>query len=141
MQKISAAPETSVFVIGPYNEPIARVRTGEKVTIETLDAFGNKITSSDDDISQIISLPFVNPLTGPIYVEGAEKGDTLVVTIHDINMTRDYGVSALIPDFGGLCGTVFTRTLQEPLPAKVMLHPINEEGIVFSENLKIPAIP
>ena len=141
MQKISAAPETSVFVIGPYNEPIARVRTGEKVTIETLDAFGNKITSPDDDISQIISLPFVNPLTGPIYVEGAEKGDTLVVTIHDINMTRDYGVSALIPDFGGLCGTVFTRTLQEPLPAKVMLHPINEEGIVFSDNLKIPPIP
>ena len=141
MQKISAAPETSVFVIGPYNEPVARVRTGEKVTIETLDAFGNKITSPDDDINQIISLPFVNPLTGPIYVEGAEKGDTLVVTIHDINMTRDYGVSALIPDFGGLCGTVFTRTLQKPLPAKVMLHPINEEGIVFSENLKIPAIP
>ena len=141
MQKISTSPETSVFVIGPYNEPVARVRTGEKVTIETLDAFGNKITSPDDDISQIISLPFVNPLTGPIYVEGAEKGDTLVVTIHDINMTRDYGVSALIPDFGGLCGTVFTRTLQEPLPAKVMLHPINEEGIVFSDNLKIPAIP
>ena len=141
MQKISAAPETSVFVIGPYNEPVARVRTGEKITIETLDAFGNKITSPDDDISQIISLPFVNPLTGPIYVEGAEKGDTLVVTIHDINVIRDYGVSALIPDFGGLCGTVFTRTLQEPLPAKVMLHPINEEGIVFSENLKIPAIP
>ena len=141
MQKISTSPETSVFVIGPYNEPVARVRTGEKVTIETLDAFGNKITSPDDDITQIISLPFVNPLTGPIYVEGAEKGDTLVVTIHDINMTRDYGVSALIPDFGGLCGTVFTRTLQEPLPAKVMLHPINEEGIVFSDNLKIPAIP
>ena len=141
MQKISTSPETSVFVIGPYNEPVARVRTGEKVTIETLDAFGNKISSPDDDITQIISLPFVNPLTGPIYVEGAEKGDTLVVTIHDINMTRDYGVSALIPDFGGLCGTVFTRTLQEPLPAKVMLHPINEEGIVFSENLKIPAIP
>tara|TARA_B100001123_G_scaffold57292_3_gene61536 strand:+ start:1504 stop:2427 length:924 start_codon:yes stop_codon:yes gene_type:complete len=141
MQKISTSPETSVFVIGPYNEPVARVRTGEKVTIETLDAFGNKISSPDDDITQIISLPFVNPLTGPIYVEGAEKGDTLVVTIHDINMTRDYGVSALIPDFGGLCGTVFTRTLQEPLPAKVMLHPINEKGIVFSENLKIPAIP
>ena len=103
MQKISAAPETSVFVIGPYNEPVARVRTGEKVTIETLDAFGNKITSPDDDITQIISLPFVNPLTGPIYIEGAEKGDTLAVTIHDINVIRNYCVSALIPDFGGLC--------------------------------------
>ena len=137
MQKISATDETGVFVIGPYNKPVAKVAIGETVTIETMDAFGNKITSPDDDITQIISLPFVNPLTGPIYIEGAEKGDTLVVTIHTIDVTRDYGVSALIPDFGGLCGTVFTRTLQPPLPAKVMLHPINEDGITFSQELNI----
>ena len=141
MQKISPADETGVFVIGPYNKPVASVNVGETVTIETLDAFGNKISSPNDDITQIINLPYVNPLTGPIYIKGAEKGDTLVVTIHDINVTRDYGVSALIPDFGGLCGTVFTRTLQPPLPAKVMLHPINDNGVIFSEDLHIQPIP
>ena len=73
MQKISGTSEAGVFVIGPYNEPVAKVAFGETVTIETMDAFGNKITSPDDDITQIISLPFVNPLTGPIYIEGAEK--------------------------------------------------------------------
>ena len=112
MQNITTSVGQGVFVIGPYNEPVAAVSVGETVTIETVDAFGNQITSKKDDIAEVITLPFVNPLTGPIYIEGADKGDTLVVTIHDIAVTRDYGVSALIPDFGGLCGTVFTRTLQ-----------------------------
>ena len=141
MQKISPMAETGVFVIGPYNKPVSSVNVGETVTIETLDAFGNKISSPNDDLTQIISMPYVNPLTSPIYVKGAEKGDTLVVTIHDIHVTRDYGVSALIPDFGGLCGTVFTRTLQPPLPAKIMLHPISDKGVTFSENLPIEPIP
>lgn len=141
MQEITVEPGQGAYVIGPYNEPVATVTPGEKVVIETMDAFENRITSPDDDITQIITLPFVNPLTGPIYVEGAEKGDTLAVTIHDIEVTRNYGVSALIPDFGGLCGTVFTRTLQPALPAKVMIHPINDGHITFSEDLPIAAIP
>jgi len=141
MQNISTSIEQSVYVIGPYSKPIATVTVGETITIETLDAFGNKITSAKDDITKLITLPFVNPLTGPIYIEGAEKGDTLVVTIHDIEVTRDYGVSALIPNFGGLCGTVFTRTLQPPLPANIMLHPINDGHVTFSEDLDIQSIP
>ncbi len=141
MQNVSASIGQGVYVIGPYNKPVATVAVGETVTIDTVDAFGNQITSAKDDITKVITLPFVNPLTGPIYIEGADKGDTLVVTIHDIEVTRDYGVSALIPDFGGLCGTVFTRTLQPPLPAKIMLHPINDGRITFSEQLDIQAIP
>jgi acetamidase/formamidase len=141
MQNISTSIEQGVYVIGPYSKPVATVAVGETVVIETLDAFGNKITSAKDDITKKIALPFVNPLTGPIYIEGAEKGDTLVVTIHDIEVTRDYGVSALIPNFGGLCGTVFTRTLQPPLPAKIMLHPITEGHVTFSEDLDIQTIP
>ena len=141
MQNISASAGQGVYVIGPYTKPVATAALGQTVTIETIDAFGNQITSAKDDITEVITLPFVNPLTGPIYIEGADKGDTLVVTIHDIAVTRDYGVSALIPDFGGLCGTVFTRTLQPPLPAKVMLHPINNGRITFSEVLDIQTIP
>ena len=141
MRKISASTGHGVYVIGPYNQPIATVSVGDTVSIETMDAFENRITSVNDDITQIITLPFVNPLTGPIYIDGAEKGDTLVVTIHDIKLTRDYGVSALIPDFGGLCGTVFTRTLQPPLPAKIMIHPIKNGQITFSEELDIDTIP
>jgi amidase len=141
MQTVSVSADQGVYVIGPYNEPITTVSTGEKILVETMDAFGNRISSEKDDITKILTLPYVNPLTGPIYIEGAEKGDTLAVTIHDIEEIRGYGVSALIPDFGGLCGTVFTRTLQPSLPARIMLHPIKDGQITFSETLNISTIP
>ncbi len=141
MQTIKNSPGSFSYVIGPYAEPVATVRPGESFIVETLDAFENKIDSPDADITKLITLPYVNPLTGPIYVEGADKGDTLSLAINSIEATRDYGVSALIPEFGGLCGTVFTRTLNPPLPARVMLHPIKDGEITFSEDLDIPAYP
>jgi len=52
-------------------------------------------------------------------VEGAEPGDTLAIHIESIEPTRDFAVSVLIPYFGGLTSTNFTRTLQEPLPERV----------------------
>ena len=140
MQTIASRGNYS-YVIGPYREPVATVKPGETFTVETADAFENKIDSPKADITKLIQLPYVNPLTGPIYVEGAEKGDTLAVTIDSIEVVRDYGVSALIPEFGGLCSTVFTRTLNPPLPPRVMLHPIHDDEITFSEQLDIPSIP
>jgi acetamidase/formamidase len=141
MQQIRGRTGEYSYVIGPYREPVATVQPGEVFTVETADAFENRVDSPDADITKIIQLPYVNPLTGPIYVEGAEKGDTLAVIIHSIEMTRDYGVSALIPEFGGLCSTVLTRTLNEPLPPRVMLHPIHGDEITFSEELPIAPIP
>jgi len=141
MQAISSRAGDYAYVIGPYREPIATVSPGETFAVETADAFENKIDSVQADIAKIIQLPYVNPLTGPIYVKGAGKGDTLAVTIHSIEVTRDYAVSALIPEFGGLCSTVFTRTLNEPLPPRVMLHPIRGDEMTFSETLSIPPIP
>ena len=141
MQYIKNKNGDWAYVIGPYKQPVAKVDSGETFVVETMDAFENRIDSVDADITKIIQMPFVNPLTGPIYVNGAEKGDTLCVTIDSIKCTRDYGVSALIPEFGGLCSTVFTRTLNPPLPARVMIHPINNGEVIFSEELNIPAIP
>ena len=141
MQTIANRPREWSYVIGPYREPVATVIPGETFSVETADAFENKIDSPRADITKLIKLPYVNPLTGPIYVQGAEKGDTLALTIHSIELTRDYGVSAIIPEFGGLCGTVFTRTLNTPLPPRVMLHPIRDGQITFSEDLDIPPIP
>ncbi|MDP6946488.1 MAG: acetamidase/formamidase family protein, partial [Myxococcota bacterium] len=140
MQQVKGRPGEYAYVIGPYAEPIATVRPGESFVVGTADAFENRVDSPDADITKIIELPYVNPLTGPVYVEGAEKGDTLAVTIHSIEVARDYGVSALIPEFGGLCSTVFTRTLNEPLPPRVMLHPIRDGEITFSEELPIATI-
>ncbi len=142
MQRISwqDAPERC-YVIGPYRPPIAWVSPGETFIVETLDAFGNRVTGIDTPPSKVLSLPYVNPVTGPIFVEGAEKGDTLSVTVQEIKPDRDFGVSAIIPEFGGLCGTGLTRVLNEPLPERVWIHPITNDGIVYDPDLDIPKIP
>ena len=129
------------YVIGPYREPVATVSPGETFAVETADAFENKLDSPSADVTRLIQLPYVNPVAGPIFVQGAEKGDTLAVTVRSIEVTRAYGVSALIPEFGGLCATLFTRTLNPPLPPRVMLHPIADGLITFSEDLDIAPIP
>lgn len=125
MQHITP-PQTDrlAYVIGPYQEP------GETFQISTLDAFGNRIDSTDIDLADVIEMPYVNPCTGPIYVNGPAPGDTLEVRIDEIQMARDYTVSCIIPEFGGLCGTPFTRVLNEPLEQRILLHPISGSEMI-----------
>jgi amidase len=141
MQHIKPAEKNLPYVIGPYQEPIATVKPGETFRITTLDAFGDKIDSPTIDLAKVIQVPYVNPCTGPIYVAGAEPGDTLVVHIDDIQIPRDYAVSCIIPEFGGLCGTVLTRVLNKPLEQRILLHQITSEGMIHDPALDIPPIP
>ena len=70
------------YTIGPYADPVLHVRPGDTVAVETHDAFEGKIVSEDTKPSEVLMVPFLNPQSGPIHVEGAEKGDTLAVKIH-----------------------------------------------------------
>ena len=122
-------PQDYSYVFNPYREPIARVKPGARVTIHTDDAFESRITKKADLPSRALATAkFLNPQTGPIFVEGAEPGDTLAVRIEGIEPTRDFAVSVLIPYFGGLTSTNFTRTLQEPLPERVWIWDLVDGG-------------
>ena len=127
------------FTMGPYHEPVARVESGETVAIYTEDAFGGSITSEEDRPSGALG-PYLNPQTGPIYVEGAEPGDTLAVRIEDIEFTRDWAVSCLVPYFGGLTSTPLTATLHDPLPERVWKYRI-EGDVARRGDWEIPVRP
>lgn len=128
------------YVFSRYVEPVTRVKPGESVVLYTEDAFESRITRESDRPSQILGA-YLNPQTGPIYVEGAEPGDTLAVRILDIQPTRDWAVSALVPEFGGLTATKFTRTLNEPLPEKVWIYRLQDGMLVNSARLRFPWRP
>ena len=81
-------------VLDPRTPPIANVKPGETIEVETWSALA-RIT---------------NPTTGPLYIEGAEPGDTLVVEIIDIELPGE-GTVAIIPGFGSLEGWL---NLMEP---------------------------
>src|SRR5439155_19504958 len=86
------------------------------------DAFGGRIRSVTDLPSRTITYPFINPQTGPFYVEGAEPGDTLAIHLIDVRPARDWAVSTTVPLFGSLTGTKYTATLQPALPERTWVY-------------------
>lgn len=80
--------------------PIARIRSGETVEFDCLDASCGQI-GPDATVETIRSLDFarVDQVNGPIYVEDAAPGDTLQVEFLDLR-PADWGWTAIIPGFG-----------------------------------------
>jgi acetamidase/formamidase len=107
-------------------EPIMRIRPGDVLDLYTEDAFGGRIRTSSDLPSTSIKYPFINPQTGPFYVDGAEPGDTLAIHFIDIQPARDWAVSTTVPLFGSLTGTKFTPTLHPPLPEKTWVYAVDK---------------
>jgi acetamidase/formamidase len=129
------------YVFTPYTETIATVKPGEIVDVFTEDAFESRVRTETDLPSQVLSFPLVNPQTGPIAVEGARKGDTLVVEILEIEPTRDWVASAHIPFFGALTGTADTALLAEPLPERVFIYPLRDCHVELPRGIRIPIAP
>ena len=80
--------------------PVTTVAPGETLTLQCLDAAGGhyKPGSTAADIAKMDPAK-VNPVTGPVFVDGAEPGDALKVTIRDF-APSGFGWSAIIPGFG-----------------------------------------
>jgi len=131
------------YTIGHYADPMLCVKPGDTVVVETQDAFEGKIVNEDTLPSEVLEVPFLNPQSGPIYVEGAEKGDALAVKIHSIQPRgpQPRGTTCLVPYFGGLTGTETTVTLQDPLPEIVRKVQVTEKGIKWSDRLTLPYEP
>ena len=101
--------------------PVRRIKPGTALRLWTEDAFCGTLRSTTDLASASLTMPFVNPQTGPFYVEGAEPGDTLVLHFVELTPARSWGASATIPFFGGLTSTDRTATLQDPLPERTCI--------------------
>ncbi|MDQ6687667.1 MAG: acetamidase/formamidase family protein, partial [Actinomycetota bacterium] len=96
--------------------PVRRIQPGTILELFTEDCFGGRVASVDDLVSVVCKFPFLNPQTGPFYVEGAQPGDTLAVHFVSIEPARDWAASTTVPLFGALTSTHATATLQDPLP-------------------------
>ena len=105
--------------------PVRKVKPGDLLELWTEDAFGGKVRGFDDLVSKVIEFPFVNPQTGPFFVEGAEPGDTLAIHFVSIEPSRDWAASCTVPLFGALTSTHQTATLQEPLPEVVWIYDVD----------------
>jgi acetamidase/formamidase len=107
--------------------PVMRVTPGAILRLWSDDAFGGVLRSVDDLSSAKVDLRFVNPQTGPFYVEGAEPGDTLALHLVALEPARDWAASAAIPFFGGMTGTDRVVTLQDPLPDTTWIYELDRD--------------
>jgi len=131
------------YTIGPYTDPVLRVLPGDRVVVDTRDAFEGAVKTEQDLPSRVLRMPFVNPQNGPIIVEGAEKGDVLAVHIESMapRGPNPRGTCAMIPQFGALSGTNLTAMLADSLPEIVRKIDVDEDGVYWSKRVTLPYKP
>ena len=121
---VHVSREKKVFAIGVGPDPIARAKPGDILVIETEDCFDNQVRTPEDVIESV-NFDRVNPATGPIYIEGAEPGDTLVVDILSIDLAEQ-GVMVALSGLGVLPDEVKNPTTK--------ILPIKDNRVIWDEN-------
>jgi acetamidase/formamidase len=118
------------------NEPALRIKPGQVVEFDLMDAGGGQITQ-DSTLEDLGNLDFdtVNPTVGPVYIDGAQPGDALKVSILSIE-TQGWGWTANIPGFG-LLADRFT----EPALHIWKFDPGLSEPAAFGPGGKVPLKP
>jgi formamidase len=132
---LTAQPESGHNRWHPDIPPLLECDPGDEVVIETRDALDGQLTP-DATLAQVAQadLGVVHPLTGPVYVAGAQPGDLLEVDILEV-VPEPFGFTSQIPGFGFLAD-VFT----EPFLARWKIG----QGFATSSDLpgvRIPGAP
>jgi formamidase len=91
--------------INRYHQNIPHVvnaNPGDYITFETRDALDSDLTldSNADDLSAV-DLNLVHPMTGPVHINGAKRGDAIAITLVDIEPDQ-FGYTLIVPGFGFL---------------------------------------
>lgn len=151
MQRI-AREQARKYALDWRDEPLLRVGPGESFELETYDAStGYFRTAADKAIPALRpgfdrSPPLANPIAGPVWVEGAEPGDTLVFTIEDI-LVDDYSWTAIGPRRGPLGESTRWPELSAEYTTKIFRHTPGPSGTLrdgtlhFSDRLRWPITP
>lgn len=129
MRRLSA--EKAIHRFSRKNMPAYRVADGEMVVVETKDAFSNLVRSTKT-LFEDLSMDDVNPATGPIEVSGLAAGETLCISIEEINCGSK-GVIMCSPELGQLKNDVRR--------SRTKLVPISRNRAKFSDTVEIELVP
>ncbi|MEM0042220.1 MAG: acetamidase/formamidase family protein [Candidatus Korarchaeum sp.] len=128
MRRVSK--ENVIYTFSPKHKPVGVVSPGDYVLFETEDAFGGQVRGEETPPDKL-DWSKVDGATGPVYIEGAEPGDTLVIDVLDIKL-QERGAIAVIPGYGGLSHLGFSPK------AKVVRI---DRSFVYFDDLRIAVKP
>src|SRR3954451_24616854 len=116
------------------NEPGLTVADGDTVVFETRDVSDNQIgPGSASSVIAGLDWERVYPLAGPVFVEGADPGDTLAVEILDLH-TKGWGWTAILPGLG-----LLSEDFTEPYLRVFDLS--RGDVTAFREDISVPLTP
>jgi acetamidase/formamidase len=119
-----ADPSGLVYTFGGA-APVTSIRPGTVVSTWTRDCFAGRVRSTSDRVSEVCDPRFINPQTGPFWIEGAEPGDTLAVHFVSIEPRYAWGVSTTVPFFGALTATAATALLHDALAERTWFYALD----------------
>jgi acetamidase/formamidase len=113
--------------------PVLEVDSGDTVELAVTDASGGQL-DRDSGVEAVAALDFsrVNPVTGPVFVKGAQPGDVLEVEILSLR-PRDWGWTAIIPGFG-----LLADEFPEPW---LRISTIADGRVAFLDDVELPFEP
>ncbi|WP_437200824.1 acetamidase/formamidase family protein [Planctomicrobium sp. SH664] len=132
MKRVSAYP--LIYEFSRSGDVRWRIEPGETICVESEDALSGQIKGPRDRRDKS-TVPYSNPVTGPIVVSGAEPGDTLAVTIHSIQ-PRDNQCATYT---GG--PKQLAEWLGVDVPHGAHVCPIRDGHIFWKETVSIPYQP
>ena len=112
-------------------QPVVTVDPGTVIEIETWDCFTGQVQSESDTLDKL-DLSRINSATGPIAVKGAEVGDSLSVTLIDIQ-PNEQGAGMVIPEWGQLIEHAKSPTTR--------IFKVKDGIIRMNENVSFPTRP
>ena len=115
--------------------PVLTVPSGSVIEAFTEDASDNQF-SLDSQVDDVANLDFepIHPLTGPVFIEGAEPGDVLAVTLHTVEL-GEWGWQSIVPGFGFLADEFTEPALKTFKLGK------DATSVEFAEGIHIPLNP
>lgn len=113
MKRLERIDENIHFLMDAKNRPRITVKPGEKLEIETIRADNmylsrkNPFFRNHDHVMSVLA----NPVTGPVFVEGAMPGDRLCVKIEDIILgdSGNEGYYTYVPGQGVFANPYYTH--------------------------------
>ena len=151
MQRITR-DQAKKYAFDWRDEPLLRVQPGESFEIETYDASTGYFKTSEDKAIPARrpgfdrTPPHANPIGGPVYLDGAERGDALVITLEDI-VVDDYSWVAIGPRRGPLGESTRWPELSGDYTTKIFKHTHGASGTTrdgtlhFSDKVSWPITP
>jgi amidase len=144
---MKSLPRTAIHYFDKDLRPAIEIESGEELTVETEDAVGGQLTPETADAmthaEMRAAIPCPNPVTGPIFVRGAQPGDVLDVEIREVVPAPDEHYAWTIFD-GGEGMLTNGLTLNEPLPERKRILPLDGGFLEFHfrrRKVRVPVAP